>query len=300
MASAITAAILLFCHGATAEAQEQQKEIPKLFLKETTFNQFAYPEGQIDEAYTQLITAQAKALFANAKTMLVESYITADKPRKVVYYYSNLCGQRFIQEGDRFTYVFSQINGKPATRIEIYPMKIARIHREFWPTRINLYLVHNPLSVAIPENLNRSVVELKKRTGSYLYPGNMREDIARLDMEEMGKEAEIYIIDTEDDFESVHLFFRRLYGAFRVRMAMDGDLFTRDFEIDVSHSLTPEDWDKDLFVMVEENPIIAERNGNTQIYRGHVFIKYIFWKKDPEELNKPRGSAQNEIEMTED
>ena len=256
----------------------------QIFFKESTFDEFAYPNGTYDEAHKELIESKAHAQFPNARIFMISSYVTLDEPRTVVSHYSNLCGQRFTKEGDLFTYIFSEIDGTPATRIEIYPMKVSRIHRAFWPTRIDLYIIRYPLTVKPLDDLDHSAEELKERVGRFYYEGELREDVSKLDMEELGPDAEVYVIDTKDSFDQVHRHFRRRYGAFRVRLASDGNLLTRDFEIDVSHALGPEDRDKDLYVYVEENPIVIDRIGNSQVYRGHVFIKYVFWEKDEDEL----------------
>jgi hypothetical protein len=281
----------IFCQQLSAQ---DAKEPVRLYLKESTFQAFSYQNGSIDENYTEVLQAKTRQQFPNASTIQVASFITMDRPRTVVYYYANLCGQRFLKEGERFTYVFSEIDGQAATRVEIYSMEIARVHNEFWPTRINLFFIQKPLFVAGADQSKRSAEDLKARIGPFYYDGNLAEDIARLDMEEIGPNAEVYVIDTEDDFESVHLFFRRLYGAFYVRMAMDGDLLNRDFEIDITHALGAGDLNKDLFVSAEENPIIMDRNGNSQVYRGHVFIKYVFWKKTEEELKLMRLESKGD------
>ncbi len=252
----------------------------QIYFKETTFDQFAYPNGMFDEEYTAIIRERANEQFPKARTHIIKGYITNDKPRSVVEYYSKLCGQRFFKEGDHFVFVFSQIDNKPATRIEIYQAPIARIHREFWPTRVDLYIIRYPILGDIPKELNRSPEELKARLGRFYYDGQMREDIAQLDMEEFGPDAEVYVITTQDDFEQVYRFFRRRFGPFRVRPARDGDMLTRDFEIDITRAATEEDADKDIYVYVEENPIVMDRNGNSQLYRGWVFIRYFFWEKD--------------------
>lgn len=256
----------------------------QIFFKESTFEEFAYPNGMFDESHKTLIEANAKAQFPNARTLMVASYVTMDEPRTVVSHYSNLCGQRFTKEGDLFTYIFSEIDGTPATRIEIYPMKVSRVHHAFWPTRIDLYIIRYPLAVKLLDDLDHSKDELKERVGRFYYEGELREDVSKLDMEELGPDAQVYVIDTKDSFDQVHRHFRRRYGAFRVRLASDGDLLTRDFEIDVSHILGPDDQDKELHVYVEENPIVIDRIGNSQVYRGHVFIKYVFWQKLEEEM----------------
>ncbi|MBN1481657.1 hypothetical protein EH223_04775 [candidate division KSB1 bacterium] len=255
----------------------------QIFFKEATFDEFIYPYGEIDEQFTAIIAEQSAIQFPKARFRKVTSCITLDKPRKVVSHYANLCGKRFQKIGERFTYTFSEINNIPATRIEIYPVEIGRIHHEFWPTRIDLYMIRYPISVDVQLSENRSSEMLEQRVGRFFYEGTLKEDVALLDMEEYGSDAEVFVVETFDDFEDVYQFFRRRYGPFRVRPARDGDLLTRDFEIDISRALSEEDSDKLLYLYVEENPLVVDRNGNSQVYRNKVFIRYVFWKKDDED-----------------
>ena len=126
----------------------------------------------------------------------VRSYVTLDKPRQVVSHYSNLCGKRFQKYNERFTYVFSEINNTPATRIEIYPIEMGRIHKEFWPTRIDIYLIRYPITVVRDPNEDRSIETLERRIGRFLYPGKLKEDVALLNMEEFGADSEVFVIET--------------------------------------------------------------------------------------------------------
>jgi len=255
-------------------AQDRQ-----IFFKESTFDDFAYPNAEFDAQFTNMLKAQSFAQFSKARLRLVKSYLTMDKPRKVVSYYSNLCGKRFQKRGDRFTYVFSEINNEPASRIEIYPVEMGKIHYEFWPTRIDLYMIRFPILVEANLDGERSAESLERRIGQYYYDGALREDVALLDMEEFGPESEVFVIETSDDFEDVYEFFRRRYGPFRVRPARDGDLLTRDFEIDISGALGEKDKDKVLYLYVEENPLVTDRMGNSQVYRNKVFVRYVFWPR---------------------
>ncbi len=267
---------IIFALGTTLSCLSAQQM--QIFFKESTFDQFAYPDAELDKEYTEAIKQQSKIQFSKAGFRRVESYITLDKPRKVVSYYSNLCGKRFQKRGERFTYIFSEINNMPATRIEIYPAEMGRIHREFWPTRIDLYMIRYPLTVDVDLDKDRSIEGLTRRIGRFVYENaTLKEDIALLYMEELGPKSEVFVLETSDDFEEVYKFFRRRYGPLRVRPARDGDLLTRDFEIDVSGALGAEDQYKELHVFVEENPLIADRTGNTQLYAGKVFIRYVFW-----------------------
>lgn len=266
-------------------AQQNVAQEMQIFFKEATFDEFIYPDGELDEQFTEIIAKRSAIQFPMARFRKVKSYITLDKPRKVVSYYANLCGKRFQKNGERFTYIFSEINNVPATRIEIYPLEIGRIHHEFWPTRIDLYMIRYPISVDVKLDENRSAESLEQRVGRFFYPGDLKEDVALLDMEEYGNDAEVFVIETSDDFEDVYEFFRRRYGPFRVRPARDGDLLTRDFEIDVSRSLSEADSDKLLYLHVEENPLVVDRNGNSQVYRNKVFIRYVFWKKSEKDYS---------------
>jgi hypothetical protein len=277
---AIFTALCFVCSTNSALALRRQ-----IYFKETTFDLFGYPNGIEDEEYTSVITKRADEQFPNARTHMVKSYISDDKPRRIIEYYTKLSGQRFLKEGDHFIFVFSQINNQPATRIEIYPVRISRIHQEFWPTRIDLYVIRYPIVGDIPDELDRTMDDLKKRIGRFLYEGELREDIAILDMEENGPEAEVYVLSTEDDFERVYRFFRRRFRSFPVRPARDGDMLTRDFEIDITRYIGQGGDNKDVFVIVEENPVVVDRTGNSQLYRGRVFIRYVFWEKDDNTIN---------------
>ena len=274
--SAICIAVLFFFSNASKTNALQRQ----IYFKETTFDQFGYPNGFVDDEYTAVIRDRANKQFPNAKTHMVKSYISNDTPRTIIEYYTQLSGQRFRKESDHFIFVFSQINDQPATRIEIYPLQIGRIHREFWPTRIDLYVIRYPIVGEIPETLNHSKEDLKSRLGRFYYDGVTREDIARLDMVGLGPEAEVFVIATQDEFERVYRFFRRRYRSFPVRPARDGDLLTRDFEIDITAYMGPLAQQKDVHVFVEENPVVVDRNGNSQLYRNWVFIRYVFWEKD--------------------
>jgi hypothetical protein len=252
----------------------------QVFFNKSTFEQFAYPDAELDEAHTNAIKQQSMVQFKKARERLVKSYVTLDKPRKVVSYYANLCGKRFQKRGERFTYVFSEIDGQPATRIEIYPAAMGKMHREFWPTRIDLYIIRYPLTVDIELEEGRSLERLEERIGRYVYEnGSLKEDIALLYTEELGSDSEVFVIETDDDFQTVYNYFRRRHGGIRVHTASDGDLLTRDFEVDISRALGPDDQDKELHLFVEENPLIADPTGNALLYNNKVFIRYVFWKK---------------------
>ena len=247
-------------------------------FRESTFDQFGYPRGILDEDYTQVLQARSLYSFPKARVNRVLSYITNDDPHDVVNYYSQLCGQRFIKEGDRFIYIFSKVNELPASRIEIYSAPNIRIQRQFWPTRIDLYLVSYPISVSFPQGQNRTLEDLRKLAKRLTYEGALREDVARLEQEELGPDAIVYVVQTNDSFEKVYRFFRRRYGKLFVRQGRDGDIMVRDFEFDATRAVGLSRDHMELFIRVEENPMATDAQGNSQIYLGYTFIKYRFWR----------------------
>ncbi len=263
----------------------------KRTLTGETFEQFLYPGASEDAAAAGALQQRVAAQFPGSNVR-VGSALTADPLRKVLSHYSAVCGCRYVQEGDRFYFHFSKIIRVPASRIEIYPLELGRIHREFRPTRIDIVLVEQPEQKAKPSPIPAS---LRARIGAFCYPnGSLDESIAKRKISEFGPDAEVFVIDTTDDFDKVHLFFRRLYGAFYVRTSMHDNLLTRDFEIDISRSLGPADADKKLIVTVEENPFVLDSENNVYIQRGHVFITYVIWKLTEEELKQLRLKKQAE------
>ncbi|MBN2410322.1 hypothetical protein JXQ31_01445 [candidate division KSB1 bacterium] len=255
----------------------------QIFFRETTFNEFNYPSGILDTDFVDYLLKREKLKFPKARTMHIVSYLTEDDPRTVVAYYSRLCGQRFYKLGDRLIYAFSEINKLSASRIEIYPVKNPRLANNFWPTRIDLFLISYPVAVGASENFNRTLDDLKAKAGSLTYEGELREDIAQLEIEELGPDAEVFVIATDNSFEKVHAFFRRRYGRVRVIPAMDGNVSMRDFDLDATRAAGLNRKDTELYIRVEENPIIIDRSGNSQVYHGYTFIKYIFWHNVDEE-----------------
>jgi len=255
----------------------------QIFFRETTFNEFNYPNGILDNDFVEFLSNRERVKFPKARTMRLVSYLTEDDPRTVVAYYSRLCGQRFYKIGDRLIYAFSEINKLSASRIEIYPVKIPRVSSNYWPTRIDLFLISYPVAVRISENLNRTIDDLRAKAGALTYDGVLREDIALLETEELGPEAEVFIVATDNSFEKVHAFFRRKYGRVRVIPAIDCDVSMRDFDIDATRAAGLNRKEMELYIRVEENPIIIDRSGNSQIYHGYTFIKYVFWRNNEEE-----------------
>lgn len=272
----VTILLLIVFPGNPAQGQ--------IFFRESTFNQFVYQNGKLDQDFVTFLTEQEKQKFPRARTMRIMSFLSKDDSRTVVAFYSFLCGQRFYKTGDRYVYVFSEINKQPASRIEIYSVKIPRVSRQFWPTRINIYLISYPVSMQVSDSLNRTMDDLKTLAGGLTYEeGVLREDIALLEVEELGPNAQVFVVATDNSFEKVHAFFRRKYGGFRVIPAIDGDISMRDFDIDATRAAGLNRKDMELFIRVEENPVIIDRSGNSQVYHGFVFIKYIFWQNVSDE-----------------
>ena len=256
-----------------------QRSLHKTPFRESTFDEFAYPNGIRNETFSTRLQNELSFTFPKAKKTTAISYITQDSPKEVVNYYSQLSGQRFFKNEDHFIYIFSEVNGVPACKIEIYPIHYSKIHKEMWPTRIDLCFVSYPITVSFPKGLNRNREELKKKVGRLFYDGELKEDAAMLEMEELGSpDAEVYIVSTKDPFEQVYSFFRRRYGRIYVVPARDGDVFVRDFEFDATHTIHLDQNKKELYIRVEENPLVTDQTGNSQVYHGYTFIKYIFWK----------------------
>jgi len=252
-------------------AQEAGK---RMFFKESTFRSFYYDDGIFDEDYTNALENVTKKTFPKANTVKCASFITSNDPRDVVSYFTNLSGQRFFKIDNKFVYIFSEIGGKPASRIEIYPLEIPRIAEEFAPTRINLIIVSYPISTSIRRK-SRTVEDLRELADRFFYEGELREDIAHIEMDELGADAEVYVVSTDDSFLQVWRYFRRRYGRISYLPARDGDVFTRDFEIDVTRALLLDG--KMLHIRVDENPMITDNQGNSQVYLGKTFIRYTVW-----------------------
>ena len=255
-----------------------QEELPIIIFREATFEKFMYPNGTLDQQLTEALLSRTEKVLKNARVGHLASYVTKDEAHAVVAYYNRLSGQRFFKKGDRFIYTFSEIDGLPASRIEIYPIPIARLQQEFWPTRIDLVLIQNTVSMRVPPSLKRTVENLKSKVGNLFYEGTLREDIAMLEMEEAGKGAEIFVVSTNESFESVYTFFRRKLGRIYVINARDGNLNVRDFDVDATSALGLDREKQELYVRVEENPVVADREGNSQHYMGCTFIQYTFWQ----------------------
>ena len=247
-------------------------------FNQKTFNDFAYTNGVHDEEYSLLLETRSNYSFPNSEFTKAASYVTRDNSRDVVDHYAQISGQRFERIGDRFIYIFSKINEAPANRIEIQPIPHLRIPKNLWPTRINLYIITYNIKDFLPKGQSRSIEDLKGLAGRLTYNGIVRDDIAHLEQEELGNDADCYIIETKDSWEMVYQFFRRRYGRLYVRRARDGDVWVRNFEFDGTTRAGLNRDELELFIRVDENPIIRDQHGNAQVYSGSTFIKYTFWK----------------------
>jgi hypothetical protein len=244
------------------------------FFKESTFRSFYYSDGIFDEDYTNALENMTRKTFPKANVIKCASFVTTNDPRDVVSYFTNLSGQRFFKIDNKFIYIFSEIGGKPASRIEIYPLEIPRLAEAFTPTRINLIIVSYPINTSYRRK-SRTVEDLKELAGRFFYNGDLREDIAHIEMDELGADADVYVVSTDDSFLQVWRFFRRRFGRISYLPAWDGEVFTRDFEIDVTRALRLDG--KMLYIRVDENPMITDNQGNSQVYLGKTFIKYTVW-----------------------
>lgn len=265
----ISSFLLLFLLVQAGQAQ--------IRFRETTFEEFKYPNGVSDSNFVDYLRVREEKKFPKARTMKIMSFITRDDPRTVVAYYTRLCGQRFYKTGDRLVYNFSEINNQYASRIEIYPVKIPRIMQNYWPTRIDIFMISYPITVRPELHLNRTFEDLEKMAGKLAFEGELLEDVAVLEMEELGQDSEVFIVATKKSFESVYRFFRNRYGPIRVIPAIDGEMYVRDFDLDATRTLGLYRKNMKLYIRVEENPIVIDRSGNSQVYHGYVFIKYMFW-----------------------
>jgi hypothetical protein len=247
-------------------------------FNQKTFDDFAYINGVYDDEYSLLLEGRSNYSFPNSEFTKVASYVTRDNSRDVVNYYAQKSGQRFERIGEKFIYIFSKINEAPANRIEIQPIPHLRIPKALWPTRINLYIITYDIKDFLPTGQGRSIEDLRKLAGRLTYDGTMRDDVANLEQVELGADGNCFIIETKDSWEMVYQFFRRRYGRLDVRPARDGDVWVRNFEFDGTNRAGLDREKLELFIRVDENPIIRDQHGNAQVFSGSTFIKYTFWK----------------------
>ena len=251
----------------------------QLAFKEVNFDSFQYPGAIPDRAATLQHRAEMEALFPRASFLRVGVTFTWDNIRQVVTHFTQMSGQRFDETGDRsYRHVFSHINELPASSIEISPVPIARCQDIYWPTRIVVTMIRYPIASENGVRLQRSLEELEGRISRLCYPGELREDVALVEMEAFGPEAEVYIVATQDPFHRVYRFFRRRVGRLYVIPAIDGDISTQNFEFDATAAARLNPSEIELYIRVEENPMVTDSDNNSQIYFGYTFIYYTFWR----------------------
>ncbi|MDZ7372059.1 MAG: hypothetical protein ONB12_12940 [candidate division KSB1 bacterium] len=257
---------------------------------------FVYPNSRVDEEAGLRLAEAEKSKFSNAKVTVI-SRLTADPFARVVQHYRALCNAPSAEKDGYCRFEFSRINDQPASRIEIFSDNIAKIADDLRPTRINLFFVQDSSASADPNKDMEIFRMLNRRLGVYCYPNAIpAEKYAERERKAYDADTEVYVLDTTDDFEKVHVHFRRLAGPFYVRMSMDGNVLMRDFEIDISRALSPEEFDKKAVLMVEENPLVPNPRGALRPLRGHVFLIYYIWKRSPEELKELRQNSERKNE----
>ena len=147
--------------------------------------------------------------------------------------------------------------------------------------RITLFYITYPIIVDLADRSQLTLDDLKKKSNQLFYDSDklvLRNDLSLLAMEEMGPNAEVYVLITEDTIDQVYRFFRRRYrGYLAVRSGIDGNVYTRYFEFDASRTVGLDPDEMQLIIQVEENPMIFDRDNNSQVLKGHVLIRYIFW-----------------------
>ncbi|MDZ7317315.1 MAG: hypothetical protein ONA69_08910 [candidate division KSB1 bacterium] len=255
---------------------------------------FVYPGSRGDEEAGLRLTEAEKNKFPNAKVTVV-SRLTADPFARVVQHYRALCNAPSMEKNRYCRFEFSRINDQPASRIEIFSENITKLADDLRPTRINLFFVQDASASADPNKEMEIFRMLKRRLGVYCYPNAIPvEKYAERERKTYDADTEVYVLDTTDDFDKVHQHFRRLAGPFYVRMSMDGNIWMRDFEIDISRALSLEEFDKKVVLMVEENPLVPNARGALRPLRGHVFLIYYIWKRSPEELKELRQNSDRQ------
>jgi hypothetical protein len=255
---------------------------PSRFFRQETFDSYIYPESHSDSSHRKYLLKKLKKRFPDARSIQVQSHVTHDDPNKVVLYYTRLSGQRFYKKENGFLYVFREIEGEPTSHIAISKLPIPFIKPNQWPTRIDMVLVNFPISFNADQELSRTWEDFENKVGRLAYKGELREDLATIEMSSIETPAEIFIIATKDPFYNVQSFFRRRLGRLWVIPARDGDLFVRDFEVDATRALGLDRDEVECHIRAEENPIFTDQQGNSQTYLGFTFIKYIFWHNEPQ------------------
>ncbi len=268
-ARVVVLCLLIICaEGRTGSAQK--------LLTPETFQEFLYPGAKPEPAAIKALDQKILTTFPDARPVKLTSLLTPTAWQKVVAYYTIMTGLPFRQIGPRFYFIFSSRNGIPTDYIEVCPIQILRGSSDFWPARINLVLLSFPLAGLTPAS-QPTTSELKPLTGRLWYPGQTRNDLAALKNHELGAGAQVLIILTEDSFDKVYSFFRRNYGRIYIVNAHREHFSERDFEFDASSALSTRRHGKELHIRVEENPLLVDREGNSERLLGKCLVQYTFW-----------------------
>jgi len=264
--------IILFCLVLTQWITSLAQSV----LSPENFSQFLYPGAKPDPVAIKFLDQKILTDFPHAKPLKLTSLVTDIAWQKVVAYYTILTGIPFRQVGSHFFFTFTYRNGIPVDYIEVCPIEILRSSTDFWPARINLVLLSFPLQgVAHPPQ--PASTTFRPLIGRLWYPGTVRDDLATLKMDELGSDAQVVVMVTDDAFEKVYSFFRRNYGRIYIVNGRRGDIMERDFEFDASNALATRKKGKELHVRVDENPMLVDREGNSEYLQGKCLIQYILW-----------------------
>jgi hypothetical protein len=268
--------ILLLCLSGWLYSQPATQ--PLKFLP-STWKQYHYGPATEDSTYTRWLLEEFRKMYPQSQRVQIKSMVTQHTLSQVLTHYALLSGRLCDKIGDRFVFTFSRWDEKPASRIEVFQETLPRLQPSAWPVRINLILLEFPLAPAAVQ-LNRSMSQVRNRLERLFYNGRLREDIAAIKTQELGAEAEVFVIETADNIEQVYSHFRSRSGRrIYVVQGRQGELPTRDFELDGTRVLRNNKEGQELIIRVDENPTVVDSQGNNRQFLDRVFIQYIFWHK---------------------
>lgn len=251
------------------------------FFNPSTFDQFMYPDARLDSVCSKKLSTRIRDRFPEARTITVKSLLTRDQPAKVILHYTRLTGQPFNHRDGRFIRSFAKKDGYPLSRIDVSSVPVPYLSEDYWPTRIDLVLTILPVDHQGWTHKTLSRQELKSKAGRLVYDGQVFKEVTFNEQVDLGSQARVLVIGTQDPFYNVLLFFRRrIRRRIRVIPARDGDLYVRYFEVDATGSAGLDRSREELHIRVEENPLVIDQNGNSQNYLGWVLIKYILWNNE--------------------
>jgi len=270
---------IVFLLSLLAGALSAQPVPQPLKLLPSTWKEYQYAAAKDDSAYTRWLIGYLRATYPSSQRLQAKSMVTTHTLSQVLTHYALLSGRLCDKVGDRFVFTFSRWDEKPASRVEVFQENQPRLVSSTWPVRINLVLLEFPLApAAVP--LNRPLSQVRSKLERLFYNGRLREDIASIKAQELGPDAEIYVIETSDPFEQVYNHFRSRSGRrIYVVQGRQGELATRDFELDVTRVLRDNKDGSELILRVDENPTVMDSQGNSRQFLDRVFIQYIFWHK---------------------